>query len=104
MGNDGRRTLSRNNDPNWRRLFALMGKFPLTREEHHQFCSVILRRDITSRKQLRPLEVVVMCAAYEGYAFMAHLIRDARDSGRRFVDLDDPASLSPDPKENHDAR
>ena len=78
--------MKRSADPNWRRMFALMSRFPLTDEEHRHFCSMILRRDIQSRKELRPLEVVVVCAAYEGYPLMAHLIRDARDSGRRFVD------------------
>lgn len=77
---------NRQNDPNWRRMFALMGRYPLTDDEHREFISMILRREITSRKELRPLEVVVVCAAYEAYPLMAHLIRDARDSGRRFVD------------------
>lgn len=76
--------LTRGNDPQWRRMFAIAAKFPLTDEEHREFASMVLGRDITSRKQMTPIEVRMMVAAYNGYLLMAHLMREARDDGRRF--------------------
>lgn len=78
--------MKRSQDSQWRRMFAISGKFPLTDAEHRQFIGMVVGREVTSRKTLTPLEVRQAVAAYEGYLLMSQLMRDARDSGRRLAE------------------
>lgn len=78
-------------------MFALMGRFPLTDDEHRDFISMLLGRPdanpVKTRKELTPGEVRIVVAGYEGYLLMAHVMRDVRHSGRRF---DDPTQEDDD--------
>lgn len=80
--------MKRAEDPNWRHLFAVLKKFPLTDDEHRAFIGMVIGRPadhpLRSRKELTPGEVMLAVAAYEGYLLMSSMMRDARDFGRRF--------------------
>ena len=85
---------TRGRDPNWRRMFAIMSKFPLTDDEHREFIGMLIGREIRTRKELSPSEVCLVVAGYEGYLLMAAHMRDIRGSSRTFTE---PDSRTDDP-------
>ena len=78
--------MRRSQDPNWRHMFAIARKFPLTDDEHRAFAGMVIGREIASRKELTPDEVRRVLAGYHGYLYMSHLMREARDQRRRLTE------------------
>jgi len=74
--------MSRGQDPNWRRMFALMKSFPLTDDEWREWIGMLLGRPadnpLRSRKELNPGEVRLVIAGIEGFLLMSSHLRDIR--------------------------
>lgn len=68
------------NDARWKRMMALMGQFPLCRQDWLDVCTAVNKRDepILSRNELGPKEVERVITAIEGYLIMSAPMSTAR--------------------------
>lgn len=96
--------MSRGQDPNFRKMFALRKEYfyVLTDEEFRTWIGMLLHREITSRKDLTPTEVILVNAGMEGFLLMSSHLRDIRGT-RRMTEQEGPTNdPSPTPPDVED--
>ena len=88
--------MSRGQDPNWRRMFHLRTTYfyMLTDDEFRTWVGMLIGREITSRRQLQPRDVIIVNAGMEGYLLMSSHLRDIR--GTRTMTEPDPEGITND--------
>lgn len=61
-----------------RKLFVYADALGMSREERIDLAEYVLRRDITSWKQLDDAQVLRLLDCYEGHALISHLLTERR--------------------------
>jgi hypothetical protein len=65
--------------PQWRKLMSLASALRMTRDERIEFAQFLLRRDITSWKQLNDEQVIRLLDAFEGHHLLNELLAQRVD-------------------------
>jgi hypothetical protein len=66
--------MATSDSPQWRKLMALASGLQMTRDERIEFAQYLLRRDITSWKQLTDEQVTRLLDAFEGHYLLNELL------------------------------